>query len=80
MALNAHPPWDWIAWRHRIHVRKQAGDRQPGTADEDMQTHHFCNIFRKLDQVTVWPPENRRDPHEGGDNVWIAMGLRDRRP
>ena len=52
MALNAQPLWDWITERHRIYLKKAAGEAPPWTRDGIMQTYRFCNVFRELDIVT----------------------------
>src|ERR1700752_355827 len=75
MPLNATPLWDWIAERHRIYLKKSAGEPPPWTEDETMRRYRFCNVFRELDKVTVWLRENWRDPYADSDSLWIAMCL-----
>lgn len=75
MALNAHPLWDWITERHRIYLKKAAGESPPWTRDQTMQTYRFCNVFRELDIVTVWLRENWRIPYAHNEHLWIAMCL-----
>jgi hypothetical protein len=75
MTLNAAPLWDWIAERHRIYLKKAAGEPPPWTQDEIMQKFRFCNVFRELDRVTVWLREAWREPYAENDNLWIAMCL-----
>jgi hypothetical protein len=69
------PLWDWIAERHRIYLKKQAGEPPPWTADKTMQKYRFCNVFRELDTVTVWLRKNWREPYAADENLWIAMCL-----
>ena len=75
MTLNAKPLWDWISERHRIYLKKAAGEPPPWTQDEIMQRYRFCNVFRELDKVTVWLRENWREPYVDSDGLWIAMCL-----
>lgn len=75
MTLNATPLWDWITERHRIYLKKSAGQRPPWTEDETMQRFRFCNVFRELDSVTIWLREHWREPFAENDNLWIAMCL-----
>lgn len=75
MPLNAQPLWDWIAERHRIYLKKAAGEPPPWTDDEVLQKYRFCNVFRELDKVTVWLRENWREPYADNEHLWIAMCL-----
>lgn len=75
MSLNAQPLWDWITERHRIYLKKAAGEPPPWTTDEAMLTYRFCNVFRELDRVTVWLRENWREPYADNPQLWIAMCL-----
>jgi hypothetical protein len=75
MALNAQPFWDWITERHRIYLKKAAGEPPPWTDDPVMREFSFCNVFRELDKVTIWVRENWRDPYADNENLWIAMCL-----
>lgn len=75
MPLNATPLWDWITERHRIYLKKMAGDPPPWTADRTLQRYRFCNVFRELDTVTVWLRENWRDPYAENEHLWIALCL-----
>lgn len=75
MALDAKPLWDWIAERHRIYLKKAAGEPPPWTQDEVLQKYSFCNVFRELDKVTVWVREQWRDAYADNPNLWIAMCL-----
>jgi 5-hmdU DNA kinase-like protein len=75
MPLNATPLWDWITERHRIYLKKMAGDPSPWTEDRALQRYRFCNVFRELDKVTVWLRENWRDPYAANEHLWIALCL-----
>lgn len=75
MALNAQPFWNWIAERHRIYLKKVAGEPAPWTTDAVMQNYRFCNVFRELDKVTAWLRENWREPYADSPQLWIAMCL-----
>ena len=43
----------WINERHRIYLRKEAGDKKPWTEDKILQQYKFTNAFRELDRGTV---------------------------
>lgn len=73
--LNAQPFWNWITERHRIYLKKAAGEPAPWTRDEILQTYSFCNVFRELDKVTVWVREKWREPYADNLQLWIAMCL-----
>jgi 5-hmdU DNA kinase, helical domain len=75
MPLDAEPFWSWITERHRIYLKKSAGDPPPWTEDKIMQRYRFCNVFRELDKVTVWLRENWREPYAASEHLWIAMCL-----
>jgi hypothetical protein len=75
MALNAQPLWDWITERHRVYLKKEAGETPPWTQDAVMQEYRFCNVFRELDKVTIWLRENWREPYADSEYLWIAMCL-----
>ena len=75
MTFDPTPLWDWIAQRHRIYLKKSAGEPPPWTDDEILRRYRFCNVFRELDRVTVWLREHWRDPYADSDHLWIAMCL-----
>lgn len=75
MPLDAQPFWNWITERHRIYLKKAAGEPAPWTRDAVMQNYRFCNVFRELDKVTVWLRENWREPYADSPQLWIAMCL-----
>lgn len=75
MTLNAQPLWDWITERHRIYLKRAAGEPPPWTADPVMLDYSFCNVFRELDKVTAWVREKWRDPYGDSQYLWIAMCL-----
>jgi hypothetical protein len=75
MALDATPLWDWITERHRIFLKKTAGQPPPWTDDPVLRNFSFCNVFRELDKVTIWIRKNWREPYADNENLWIAMCL-----
>jgi hypothetical protein len=44
--------WYWINERHRIYLKRQAGDKFPWTKDKILQEFKFTNVYRQLDRVT----------------------------
>lgn len=55
--------WYWINERHRIYLKKTAGEPKPWTSDPILQKFKFTNVFRQLDTGTVWLTENFIKPH-----------------
>ena len=56
--------WYWINERHRIYLKKEAGEAKPWTTDPILQEWKFCNVFRELDKTSVWVIENIINPHK----------------
>lgn len=73
--MNPEPLFNWINERHRIYLKRQAGEPWPWTSDEILKTYRFCNVFRELDTVTVWIREHWREPFADHCNLWFAMCL-----
>lgn len=44
--------WYWINERHRIYLKRQAGDKFPWTKDKILREYKFTNVYRQLDKVT----------------------------
>ena len=65
----------WINERHRIYLKKEAGEPPPWTGDPILQRHRFCCVFRELDRTTKWIRENWREPYADHQNLWFAMAL-----
>src|SRR5208282_924999 len=63
----------WIAERHSIYLKKEAGEPKPWTTDSILQRYRFCNSYRELDKVTQWIAEHWRDNHYDNPEVWFAM-------
>jgi P4 family phage/plasmid primase-like protien len=61
--------------RHRIYLKRQAGEPKPWTNDPILQTYRFCNIYRELDAVTSWIREYWREPHADDPDLWFAMTI-----
>jgi hypothetical protein len=40
--------------RHRIYLKREAGDPWPWTEDPVLRTGRFTNVFRELDRTTAW--------------------------
>lgn len=53
----------WINERHRIFLKKAAGEPPPWTEDPILGTYKFTNAFRELDRTTVWMRENWTNPN-----------------
>jgi hypothetical protein len=55
--------WYWISERHRIYLKRAAGEPKPWTNDPILRDYKFTNAFRELDRGTVWLRENFLEPH-----------------
>lgn len=67
--------WYWIAERHAIYLRRQAGLPKPWTTDPILQTYKFCNVFRELDKGTVWLRENFLEPNREAPFELLAFNI-----
>ncbi len=71
--FNPEPLFYWMNERHRIHLRRQAGDPWPWTKDRILQEYRFCNVFRELDTVTIWIRKNIREKLANHPNLWFWL-------
>lgn len=55
--------WYWINERHRIYLKREAGEPKPWSEDPIFQKWKFCNVFRNLDKESSWLIENVIKPH-----------------
>jgi len=62
----------WIEERHKIHLKRQAGEPPPWTKDPVLQSVFFTNPYRENDKTTVWFRENVRDPLRDDERVLAA--------
>lgn len=53
--------------RHRIYLKKAAGEPKPWSVDPVFQQYKFTNVYRNLDRGTQWLHTNFIQPH--GDEV-----------
>jgi|TARA_R110000824_G_scaffold50752_7_gene141536 hypothetical protein len=59
----------WINERHRIYLKRLAGEAPPWTTDPILQQYKFTNPFRENDRDTVWMREHwtSQDPNNYAD-------------
>lgn len=55
--------WYWINERHKIYLKRKAGELKPWTNDVILQEYKFTNVFRELDKTTVWMRKNLTRPN-----------------
>lgn len=67
--------WSFINERHRIYLKKTAGEPKPWTEDTILRDYKFTNIFRELDRGTVWLRENFIQPHWDDDAGLIVANV-----
>jgi len=65
----------WINERHRIYLKRMAGEPKPWTADPILRDYKFTNAFRQLDAGTVWLTKNFLDPHRDAPFEEIAFNI-----
>lgn len=61
----------FIRLRHEAHLAKVAGKKQPWTTDPIIAKYRFCNVYRKLDRVTVWLDEHWYTGWEDNQDLWF---------
>lgn len=71
--LQAKQLTGFMAERHKIYEKKQAGKPRPWTDDTVLDTFRFCNVYRELDTVTVWIRENIRAPFAESPHLWWML-------
>lgn len=67
--------WYFISERHKIFLKREAGEPKPWTADPILQKYKFVNVFRQYDRTTRWLLENFLIPHEQDDIRDIAFNI-----
>lgn len=67
--------WYWIAERHAIYLRREAGLPRPWTDDPILQTYKFTNPFRENDRGTVWLRDNFLRPYANVDDRLLAFNI-----
>jgi len=66
---------EFIVARHKIYLKRQAGESKPWTNNPIFLNYRFCNVYRELDKVTIWIRKNWREPHDGDQHLWFAMAV-----
>ena len=67
--------WYWIAERHAIYLKRQAGLPKPWTTDPILQQYKFTNPFRENDTGTVWLRDNFLRPYANADLYLLAFNI-----
>ena len=62
----------WMDERHRIYLRRVAGDQKPWTDDEILREFYFTNVYRELDRTTQWFKRTVREPLQDSVEVIFA--------
>lgn len=80
MSLNAEAVnrfFYWINERHRIYLKKEAGEPWPWTEDPILQKYKFTNPFRENDRDTKWMRVNWDNPYlPPGDQLFNTAFFR----
>lgn len=65
--------FDFAKERHRIYLRRHVlKSPAPWTLDPILHHYRFTNVYRELDNVTIWFRENVRDRLRNSDDVMMA--------
>lgn len=67
--------WYWVSERHRIYLKREAGEPKPWTDDPILQEYKFTNVFRQLDAGTVWLTKNFLEPNGKASLPVIAFNI-----
>ncbi len=59
--------------RHRVYLRREAGEKAPWTNDPIIRDGRFCNVFRELDTVTIWVRKNIREAFAHHPDLWFML-------
>lgn len=61
--------------RHKVYLRRTAGDGRPWSKDRIFHTNRFTNVFRELDKTTAWFRDIVREPLADDKRVVLATVL-----
>ena len=65
----------FMAERHRIYLRRRAGEPGPWTSDPVLREGRFCNVYRELDTVTIWVDKHIRQPYANHEHLWFMLAI-----
>src|SRR4030043_1982423 len=71
--LNLDRYFQFIAERHAIYLKRQRGDPWPWTEDEILKTYKFTNIFRELDNGTIYCRTAIREPYADDPELFFNI-------
>lgn len=63
----------YMVKRHRVYLKRKAGEPGPWTDDPIISGGRFCNVFRELDTVTQWIDKNIRKPFADHPDLWFML-------
>lgn len=72
---NLEALWFFINERHRVYLKKEAGEPKPWTDDSAIQSWRFCNIFRRLDRVSDYLIKKVIEPHWEDDSALMLFNI-----
>jgi len=71
--MNPTPFFDFAKERHKIYLRRYEQNLPPPwTEDPILHKYRFTNVYRELDNVTLWFAKNARHRYEG-DHIATMM-------
>src|SRR5262249_32343480 len=62
----------FVAERHAIYRKRQAGLPPPWTDNPILHRWSFCNMYRSLDKTTAWIWQNWCQPNANDPDLWFA--------
>lgn len=73
--MDIEPFLYYVLERHRIYLRRAAGQPRPWTTDPILREFSFTNDYRELDRTTVWFRQYVREPLRARPEVLLATVL-----
>jgi hypothetical protein len=73
--MNVEPFLKYALERHRLYLRRAAGQPRPWTEDPVLAKFRFTNNYRELDRTTIWFARAAREPLREQPEVLLATVL-----
>lgn len=67
--------WFFVNERHRIYLKKEAGEPKPWTDNPIYRDNKLCNVFRQFDRQSKWLIENIITPHLKDDQALMLFNI-----
>lgn len=67
--------WEFVNERHRIYLKKEAGEPKPWTDNPIYRDNKLCNVFRKLDKQSQWLIKHVIESHWKNDQALMLFNI-----